>query len=129
MKMSKIYKTYIYEVDGHFEAEVGGITLADFGTTVSELKHEPAVFIHDTKAGVVQQIINALKGIGLSGSLRIVTNGKTYTELGNTFSEDLVYTFANLMGVGWPPEVIKHKMGLSEGMLQSVAQAYFSQQH
>ena len=51
---------------------------------------------------------------------------KMYTELGNTFSEDLVIQFANLMGVGWPPEVIKHKMGLSEEMLQSVAQAYFS---
>ena len=127
--MSKIYKTYIYEIDDHFEAEVGGITLADFGTTVSELKHEPAVFIHDTKEGVVQQIIDALKSIGLSGRLRIVTNKKTYTELGNTFSEDLVYTFANLMGVGWTPEVIKHKMGISQEMLESVAQAYFSQQN
>ena len=127
--MSKIYKTYIYEVDGHFEAEVGGITLADFGTTVPEIKGEPAVFIHDTKEGVVQQIIDALKGIGLSGALRIVTDKKTYTELGNTFSEDLVYTFANLMGVGWPPEVIKHKMGISQEMLESVAQAYFSQQN
>jgi hypothetical protein len=51
---------------------------------------------------------------------------KTYTELGNTFSEDLVYQFANLMNLCLPPEVIKHKMGLSEEMLQSVAQAYFS---
>jgi hypothetical protein len=51
---------------------------------------------------------------------------KTYTELGNTFSEDLVYQFANLMNHCLPPEVIKHKMGLSEEMLQSVAQAYFS---
>lgn len=57
---------------------------------------------------------------------------KTYiydTELDNTFSKDLVYTFANLMGVGWPPEVIKHKMGISQEMLESVAQAYFSQQN
>lgn len=51
---------------------------------------------------------------------------KTYTELGNTFSEDLVMQFANLMNLCLPPEVIKHKMGLSEEMLQSVAQAYFS---
>ena len=51
---------------------------------------------------------------------------KMYTELGNTFSEDLVYQFANLMNLCLPPEVIKHKMGLSEEMLQSVAQAYFS---
>ena len=125
--MTKIYKTYIYEIDNHFEAEVGGITLGDFGTTVPEIKCEPAVFMHDTKAGVIQEVINALKSLGLSGSLRIVTNKKTYTELGNTFSEDLVYTFANLMGVGCGPEQIKHKMGLSSEMLQSVAQAYFSQ--
>jgi hypothetical protein len=51
---------------------------------------------------------------------------KTYTELGNTFSEDLVYQFANLMNLRLTPEVIKHKMGLSSEMLQSVAQAYFS---
>jgi len=54
-------------------------------------------------------------------------NMKTNTELGNAVTEDLVYTFANLMGVGWPPEVIKHKMGLSNEMLQAVAQAYFNQ--
>jgi hypothetical protein len=52
---------------------------------------------------------------------------KTNTELGNAVTEDLIYTFANLMGVGWPPEVIKHKMGLSSEMLQAVAQAYFNQ--
>ena len=52
---------------------------------------------------------------------------KMYTELGNTFSEDLVMQFANLMNLCLPPEVIKHKMGLSEEMLQSVAQAYFAQ--
>jgi hypothetical protein len=51
---------------------------------------------------------------------------KTYTELGNTFSEDLVWQFANLMNLRLPPEVIKHKLGLSDSMLQSVAQAYFS---
>jgi hypothetical protein len=51
---------------------------------------------------------------------------KTYTELGNTFSEDLVWQFANLMNLCLPPEVIKHKLGLSDSMLQSVAQAYFS---
>ena len=127
--MSKIYKTYIYEIDNHFEAEVGGITLSDFGSNAIEIKDQPAVFVHDTKAGVIQQIIDALKSLGLSGSLRIVTNKKTYTELGNTFSEDLVYTFANLMGVGFKPEEIKHKMGISSEMLQSVAQAYFSEQN
>ena len=52
---------------------------------------------------------------------------KTYTELGNTFSEDLVDQFANLMNLSLTPEVIKHKMGLSDRMLQSVAQAYFSE--
>ena len=51
---------------------------------------------------------------------------KTYTELGNTVSEDLVWQFANLLHLRLPPEVIKHKMGLSDSMLQSVAQAYFS---
>jgi len=51
---------------------------------------------------------------------------KMYTELGHTLSEDLVIQFANLMGVGWPPEVIKHKMDISEELLQAVAQAYFS---
>jgi hypothetical protein len=51
---------------------------------------------------------------------------KMYTELGNTFSEDLVHQFANLMNSYYPPEVIKHKMGISEEMLQSVAQAYFN---
>ena len=52
---------------------------------------------------------------------------KTYTELGNTFSEELVYQFANLMYLRWSPEVIRHKMGISSEMLQSVAQAYFNQ--
>lgn len=51
---------------------------------------------------------------------------KMYTELGHTFSEDLVYQFANLMSVGWSPEVIKHKMDISEELLQAIAQAYFS---
>jgi len=125
--MTKIYKTYIYEVDGHFEAEVGGITLADFGTNVAEIKDQPAVFMHDTKDGVIKEIISSLKSIGLSGALRIVTNKKTYTELGNTVSEDLIHQFANLMYVGWTPEVIKHKMGISQEMLESVAQSYFSQ--
>jgi len=53
---------------------------------------------------------------------------KTYTELGNTFSEDLVFKFANLMQLCYPPEVIRHKLGISSEMLQSVAQAYFSMQ-
>jgi hypothetical protein len=52
---------------------------------------------------------------------------KTYTELGNTVSEDLVWQFANLMYLCWPPEVIRQKMGISSEMLQSVAQAYFNQ--
>ncbi len=54
---------------------------------------------------------------------------KTYTELGNTFSEDLVYTFANLMYVGFTPKEIQHKMEISQEMLQSIAQAYFSQKN
>ena len=52
---------------------------------------------------------------------------KTYTELGNTFSEDLVEQLANLMNLCLTPEVIKHKMGLSDEMFRSVAQAYFSE--
>jgi len=52
---------------------------------------------------------------------------KTNTELGNVVTQDLIHQFANLMGVGWSPEVIKHKMGLSSEMLQAVAQAYFNQ--
>jgi hypothetical protein len=72
--MKKIYKAYIYETNNHFEAEIDGITLANFGTNVSEIKNDPAVFIHDTKAGVVQQMIQALKSLGFSGSLRIVNN-------------------------------------------------------
>lgn len=54
-------------------------------------------------------------------------NMKTNTKLGNVVTQDLIHQFANLMGVGWPPEVIKHKMGLSSEMLQAVAQAYFNQ--
>jgi len=54
---------------------------------------------------------------------------KMYTELGNTFSEDVVHKFANLMNLCLPPDVIKHKMGISEEMLQSIAQAYFSEQN
>ena len=51
---------------------------------------------------------------------------KMYTELGHTFSEDLVYQFANLMYLCYPPEVIKHKMDISGELLQAIAQAYFS---
>jgi hypothetical protein len=42
-------------------------------------------------------------------------------------SKDLIYTFANLMYVGWSPEVIKHKMGISQEVLEAIHQAYFSQ--
>jgi hypothetical protein len=52
---------------------------------------------------------------------------KTSTELGNTVTQDLIHTFANLMYVGWSPEVIKHKMGISKEMLESIHQAYFNQ--
>jgi hypothetical protein len=51
---------------------------------------------------------------------------KTYTELSNTVTENLIYTFANLMYVGWSPEVIKHKMGVSQEMLESIHQTYFN---
>lgn len=70
--MTKTYKAYIYQLDTHFEAEVDGITLARFGTNVPELRDQPAVFVHDTKDGIIKEIISTLKGLGLSGNLRIV---------------------------------------------------------
>jgi hypothetical protein len=51
---------------------------------------------------------------------------KIYTALGNTFSEELLYQFANLMYVGFTPEQIKHKLDISSDMLESIAEAYFN---
>jgi hypothetical protein len=51
---------------------------------------------------------------------------KTDTKLNNTVTTELIHTFANLMYVGWSPEVIKHKMGVSQEMLESIHQAYFN---
>ena len=44
------------------------------------------------------------------------------TEIG----EDLIYTFANLMYVGFTPEEIKHKMSLSSEMLEELHLVYFN---
>lgn len=51
---------------------------------------------------------------------------KTYTALGNTISQDLMFKFANLVYIGWGPEVVKHKLGLSDEMLESVHNVYFN---
>jgi hypothetical protein len=48
------------------------------------------------------------------------------TEINNTVTQDLMNTFVNLMYVGWSPEVIKHKMGLSQEMMESIHQAYYN---
>lgn len=51
---------------------------------------------------------------------------KTYTALGNTVSQDLMFAFANLVCVGWGPEVIKHKLDLSSEVLESIHDIYFN---
>jgi hypothetical protein len=70
-----IYKTWIYETPAHelqrgyFEAEVEGVYIR---TNCPELQNQPVMFCHDTRAGVIAQIIQHLKAAGFSGKLRIV---------------------------------------------------------
>lgn len=70
-----IYKTWIYETAadkfqrGFFEAEVEGVYIR---TNCPELQNQPIVFCHDTRVGVITQIIEYLKAVGVSGKLRIV---------------------------------------------------------
>lgn len=48
------------------------------------------------------------------------------TKICNPVTQNLMNTFINLMYVGWSPEVIKHKMGISQKTLESIHQAYFN---
>jgi len=70
--MKKVFKVYVYNYGHYFEAEVEGITMGTFGSNSPEIKDEPAVFIHDTKEGVISEIIDILRSFGHSGFLRIV---------------------------------------------------------
>ena len=69
-----IFKTWIFETTaqefqrGYFEAEVEGVNIS---TNCQELQGQPVVFCHDTREGVIAQIIGYLKAQGMSGKLRI----------------------------------------------------------
>ena len=73
--MKSTFYAQVYEFEGsatqrpYFEAEVEGVYL---NTNIEVLKHEPIVFVHDTRRGLIQDIIAYLKSKGFSGNLRII---------------------------------------------------------
>jgi hypothetical protein len=74
LKMSKIYKAHIYQIEGtvtsrpYFEGEIEGVTMR---TTVRELQVEPCVFISDTRAEILRDMVSYLKHQGKTGILRV----------------------------------------------------------
>jgi len=71
--MTKIYKAYVYEIEGTsrpcFEGEIDGVYM---NTNVRELQGEPCVFVSDTKAELLASMISHLKASGKTGVLRLV---------------------------------------------------------
>jgi hypothetical protein len=63
LKMTKIYKAHIYQIEGtvtsrpYFEGEIEGVTMR---TNVRELQGEPCVFVSDTKADLLASMISHL---------------------------------------------------------------------
>ena len=73
--MTQIYKAHVYEIEGtatsrsFFEGEIEGVNM---NTNVRELQGAPCVFINDTKAALLAEMVAHLKASGKSGILRVV---------------------------------------------------------
>lgn len=72
--MTKIYTARVYQIEGtvtsrpYFEGEIEGVTMR---TNVRELQGEPCVFISDTRAEVLRDMVGYLKNQGKTGILRV----------------------------------------------------------
>jgi hypothetical protein len=67
--MSKIYEVYVYENDGCFIAETSAICI---NTNIPEIAGTPVEFYDNTRDGVINQVLNAFKSMGLHGRLRVM---------------------------------------------------------
>ena len=73
--MTQIYKAHVYEIEGtatsrsYFEGEIDGVNM---NTNVPELQDEPCVFVSDTRAEILRDMVSYLKHQGKSGILRVV---------------------------------------------------------
>jgi len=69
-QMTKIYKAYVYEEPcGRFMGEIDGIYI---NTNIGEIKNTPIEFYADSKQALLDEMVKFLKGIGLTGILRVV---------------------------------------------------------
>lgn len=72
--MTKIYTAHIYQIEGtpssrpYFEGEIEGVTMR---TNVRELQREPCVFVSDTRAEILRDMVGFLKNQGKTGILRV----------------------------------------------------------
>jgi hypothetical protein len=69
MEMSKIYEVFVYEDDGCFMAETSAICI---NTNIPEIADTPVEFYDNTRAGVINQVLDVLKSRGLHGRLRVM---------------------------------------------------------
>ena len=73
--MTTIFKAYVYQIEGtitsrpYFEGEIEGVHM---NTNCPDLQGEPCVFINDTKADLLADMVAHLKAHGKRGVLRVV---------------------------------------------------------
>jgi hypothetical protein len=76
-QMKKVYKAHVYTqmfTDGsdNVRGYVGEIEGVYIQTNVAELKNQPIEFYGVTKDALLTQMVKFLKGVGLTGVLRVV---------------------------------------------------------
>ena len=75
--MKKVYKAHVYTeyfTDGSQDVRgyVGEIDGVFIKTNIAELKNQPIEFYGTTKDSLLTEMVKFLKGIGLTGVLRVV---------------------------------------------------------
>jgi len=74
LKMTKIYKAYVYEKDDCYSGEyfLGEIEGINIRTNIVELADTPIEFSANSKKELLAEMVEFLKGTGHTGVLRVV---------------------------------------------------------
>jgi hypothetical protein len=74
LKMTKIYKAYVYEKDDCYSGEyfLGEIEGINIRTNIVDLADTPIEFSANSKKELLAEMVDFLKGTGHTGVLRVV---------------------------------------------------------
>ena len=68
VKMTQVYKAYVYQDKRCFIGEIDGVNI---NTNIAEIKNTPIEFYASSKQELLAEMIKFLKGTGRTGVLRV----------------------------------------------------------